>query len=206
MVKNNVIFFSSNNFNLTEKKILVPFLSIMTGLILGTIIYSFVDENIVSELSKLIANFNEAFINKEKTEVFSDIALSGLLYPVIMFIVGGSIFGSAVCPLITVMQSMGLGFATTFFYCFLGLKGVEYILLIFFPGKIFLFFSMILMTRICIEMSGGLINCDKSAVYDKIKIFSLKSAVVLFLCLISRIIDFLCMLMFSGLFDFSDLL
>lgn len=201
-MQNSFIISSAKLSDLKNNRLIFSFLSIASGLIFGVVSYIFSSSLIESELYKLFVDFHLLFSDKTNLEIFSGFALSGLAYFFLMFVVGGSIFGKLLCSFITFIKAVGISLVTTYLYCDYGLKGFEYALLVFFPGKIILLFAMLFMTKTCIESSVLLTNVSEMNSV-KIKNYCLKMIVVFIFLLISWMVDMLCIIIFSGLFSFS---
>lgn len=202
MKQNSLIIFSGNLFDFKDHRLLFSFLSIASGLVFGVVVYIVSSALIENELYNLFIDFNILFSGKTYLEIFSGFTLSGLIYFFSMFIVGGSIFGKLLCSIITFVKAMGISLVTSYLYCNFGLKGFEYALLVFFPGKVALLFAMLFMTKICFECSA-LLTSGNELNSVKIKNYCLKTIVVFIFLLVSWTVDLLCIVVFSGLFDFS---
>ena len=94
----------------------------------------------------------------------------------------------------------------TFLYSQYTLKGLEYCLLVFMSDKIILIFAMLFLTKSCYDFSKKLRKGFAQAEENKtaVRLFSLKAVISLFILMLSWTADFLCILVFSGLFDFKQ--
>ena len=179
--------------------------AIALGIVLGSILYS---AGKVAEDSTLIdyfISFAMDFSNKNKPEILSGIILSHIPYFIMMLIFGTSVIGTPAVVLLTCIKSMGLGLLTTYIYSAFSLKGIEYCLLVLFPGKFILIFAMILLTQSCLVNSESIRNSLKNkegrvVSYDK---FALRSLLILILIILSALTDFVTIISFSQLFDFN---
>ena len=194
-----VLSLKKNNI-LNNKYLMLSFISVFTGLILGVIAYAVSGNSELKDIVELFVKFNTDLSDKSKTELFCGTVLSGLPYYFVMFIVGGSIYGGLLCEIITSLKAMGITVVTSFLYANMGLKGLEYALLVFFPGKIILIFSLLFTTATSLEMSQCLINSDKGERAVLIKNYVIKYSVILLLFILSWSVDFICRITFSGLF------
>lgn len=183
-----------------NKNLILAFFSVLFGLILGIVAYIVSTNSEINKVFELFAVFNTDFSDKNNLEIFSGFVISGLPYVISMFIVGGSIFGKVLCLIFTSVKTMGLSIITSYLYCNAGLKGLEYALLVFFPGKTILIFSMLFLTVITMQMSQEIIYEDKKALSQKIKVYIFKFSVTFILFLLSWIIDLFCHNLFSDLF------
>lgn len=200
---NSITLSLKKPFLLKDKTLLFSFAALLIGLISGVISYYFTANETYNALLELFVSFNTVFSKKTIMEIFSGIVLSGLPYFTVMFILGGSIFGKLFCLPISAVKAMGIGTLTSYFYCTLGLKGLEYCLLVFFPGKCILLFGMLLLTKNCIEMSSEIIYNEKSSIAQKIKLYCIKGSLLFVIFIFSWFIDFLTVNIFSDLFAFN---
>lgn len=188
------------NIVINDKPLLVSFVFLLSGLLFGIIIFSFSREFVSLEIGSALLNFNKTFVKMSYPEIFGRITLNGLSYFIAMYILGGSIFGKYLCPLLSTVKIIGISLITSFLYSDFGLKGLEYALLILFPGKVLLIFAMLIMTKICIDYSRGVLCCDKVEFSAKLKKYCIKTSVVFIIFLLSWTVDFLCIVIFSDLF------
>ena len=190
-----------NILNKTDKSIFLSFIFIFSGLLSGVLIYMFINENVRPGILKLFLRFYTDFSNKTYIEIFSGIALFGIFYFIIMFISGSSFYGKTISALVTFVKSTGLTLLVSYLYCEFSLMGLEYVLLVFFPGKTVLISGMLLMTKNCIDMSDKLIKCNKTDFNDYKKRYLIKSILALFIIIFSCLVDLICIKIFSPLFN-----
>ena len=196
---NSTVFSFKSNVLFKNKNLLISFFSVLIGLLTGLAAYG-LTITVFPEVAAEFFTMSFDICSKTKTELFSAFILKGLPYCIIMFILGGSIFGK-LCTIITVVKTMGISLVASYLYCNLGLQGVVYALLVFFPGKIVLIFSLLLATKSGLEMSEYIINCDKTTIIKQIKSYSIAHIVILVISFFSWFIDFICFVVFSGLLE-----
>lgn len=204
--KNSLLISLSKNALLNDRGLLFSFLSILTGLIFGSVLTVFPDNGIKDEILSLFVSFNTEITDKSKIEIFSGIILSGLVYFGIMFFLGGNVFGKELSLIVTAIKASGITAVIAFLYSHYALKGLEYCLLVFLPGKIIFIFAMLFITKSCFDFSkklrhGASESADIKAVT---KLYSLKAVFSLLIFMLSWIIDFLTLIIFTGLFDFRQ--
>ena len=191
---------------LTENRGLVlAFTAIFSGLIFGAVITCFTENSLCNEIISLFLSFFTDFTDKSKMEAFSGIVLSGLTYFAALFISGSNIFGREILLIFTFIKAAGLTSIISALYCEYALRGFEYCILVFLPGKILMLFAMLFITKNCFDFSSKLrkgLQNEKEAVILK-KAFTIKALASLIIMMLSWIIDFLCLLIFSGLFSFK---
>lgn len=189
----------------TKKSAIISSIILVVGIISGTIIYFVTDESLINELWDYFISFSTDFSNKNKTEIISGLIMQNLIYYILMLLFATCFFGAPAVVVTSFLKASGLGMLTAYIYDNFALKGVEYGLLVIFPGKIILILAMILLTQNCCMTSLDIKNyiTNNSNKIVDLKKFALRSILILILILISCLIDFLTIVSFSSLFDFS---
>lgn len=195
---------SLKNLFIKDKALISAFFAALTGVLTGALIYGFKLNNTNNPLFDLFISFNTDFTGKSQAEIFSGIAISVLVYFLALFLSGTSFTGKYLCIFATFFKMLGIGAFISFLYVKYGLKGLEYVLLVFFPGKTILFFSSLFMTKNSFDMSNNVKNgiYEKGSSTDFIKTYYLRSMIILFVFLLSAVVDFVTIKVFSPLFDF----
>lgn len=184
-----------------DKTLFNSFIFLVFGLLSGVFVFVLSQQTVSIELNHLLSDFNKLSLSESHSEIFTRILLNGLSYFIIMYMLGGSIFGKYLCPVLSIIKMMGISLITSHLYCCYGLKGFEYALLVFFPGKFILLFAILYLTKICIDNSRGVLCCERNNFSAELKAYCIKSAAVFLIFLLSWIIDFLCSIIFSELFS-----
>lgn len=204
-MKINTSVFSLKGFSLNDKGLLAAFLSVLTGLISGSLVYVLVIHKNNNPIIDMFITFNTEFVEKSDIEVFLGIAISVLIYYIALFISGSSFLGRTICIVATIFKSAGISAMISYLYTVYGLIGLEYVLLVFFPGKLILIPAAVLMTKCSFDMSHTVksgLN-EKGSVPSIVKIYYLKSLIFLLIFIISATVDLFTLKIFSNLFDFS---
>ena len=205
MKVNAVINKPSLKLNNTNKSAVLSFLVIFIGVVSGAILYNFTDESLINELTALFIGNTTDLLNNNKPELFYGLIVDSLIYFALMLIFAMCVYGTPAVFIISFAKAMGLSFLTTDIYGSFGLEGIEYCLLILFPGKFVLIFAMILLTQNCFINSNNItksINSDNNRVVD-LKKYAIRTVVISGLIVVSAIIDFVTMISFSSLFEFG---
>ena len=189
----------------TKKSAIISATIIAIGLIVGSVIYLLCDNEITEALLDYLIGFTTDFSNKNKPEIFSGLVLQNLIYYIMMLFFGTSVIGTPAVFMISFIKTVGLSFLTTYIYDVFVLKGIEYCLLVIFPGKFFLIFAMVLLTQNCYCTSIDIMKCinGKDSRGVNFKKFTIRSLLILIILVVSATIDFLMIISFSSLFDFS---
>ena len=202
---NAVISKQTLNINSANKSAILSAIIIALGIIAGAVVFIFSQDNIVNTLVEYFISFAMDFSNKNKPEILSGIILSHIPYFLTMLILGTSVVGTPGVMILTAMKSMGIGMLTTYIYSAFSLKGIEYCLLVLFPGKFILIFAMILLTQSCYITSRSIKESIKTKENRGVHFekFALRSIFIAFLIILSAIVDFVTIISFSSLFDFT---
>ena len=190
----------------SDKTAIFSAIIIVIGIIVGVVLYFYSDSKILDSLCDYFFTFTSDFSNKNKPEILSGIIIVNIPYFFIMLFLGTSTIGGAISLLITAFKSIGISFLTTYIYHNFTLKGIEYCLLILFPGKFLLILAMLMLTKNSLETSMKIyrkihLNQDSEIRFDK---YILRSAVIFLIIILSAFIDFFTMTCFSALFDFTS--
>ena len=202
---NAVISKPSVKMDRANKSAIVSALAVSIGIVVGSIVYAISKGELTDTLLEYFISFSMDFTDKNKPEILSGIVLSNIPYFIAMVILGTSAVGTPVVLPLTFVKSMGLGLLTTYIYDAFALKGIEYCLLVLFPGKSVLIFAMILATQNSIITSNiirkklkykdnGVVSLNK---------FALRATFILIMIMLSGVIDFLTLLSFNSLFNFT---
>ena len=123
----------------------------------------------------------------------------------VMTILGTCAFGTPALICLSIVSSMGLSMLTAFIYDNFALKGIEYCLMVFLPGKFLFILALILLTQNCVVTSKSIIDSLNSKV-DRVvdfRKYSLRVLVIAVIIFLSAIVDFITLTGFSSLFDFG---
>ena len=189
----------------TKKSAIISCGVIVSGIIVGTIIYLLSKDDLASRLLDYFISFSMDFTHKNKSEILSGLIFENLIYFILMLIFGTSVIGTPAVFAVSFIKSAGLSLLTAYIYDSFALKGIEYCLLVLFPGKYFLIFAMLLLTQNCYYMSIGILKCVKNADGRGVnfKKFSARSILILAFLILSAVIDFITIISFSSLFNFG---
>ncbi|MBO7319002.1 MAG: stage II sporulation protein M, partial [Clostridia bacterium] len=128
----------------TNKSALVSSAVISFGIILGALLYVFANDSLTGDLFDYFISFSVDFSNKNKPEIISGLIMQNIIYFVLMLIFGTSVIGTPAVYFLSLLKTSGLGLLIAYIYDCYALKGIEYCLLVMFPGKFLLIFAMVL--------------------------------------------------------------
>lgn len=207
-MKINAVITAKRIKNPLESEHIYSFASAVTiavGLFAGCLIFFLCRDNIINELSEIFLSFNGDFCNKNKPEIFSGLVFSSAPYIILSVILGTCAVGAPFVILLTALKSAAIGLVTSYIYYAFSLQGVEYCLLVFFPGKIILVFAMLLLTGSCISTARGVLKSvvgEDTIKSTNLQNYFLRSALIALIFILSSTVDFLMIICFSSLFSF----
>ena len=180
-------------------------LIIISGIVIGAILYIFNLENLSGDMFEYFISFSMDFTHKSKPEIFSGLLIPDLIYVIVMVILGTCVFGTHSVAYISLINSMGLGMLITYIYDNFALKGIEYCLIVLLPGKFLLVLAMILLTQNSV-ITSRLIKDSAYGRGDRVvdlRKYIIRILVITVIIILSTLVDFLTVISFSSLFDFS---
>lgn len=180
------------------------FLVLSSALITGTILYVLSEEYLTEDMFRYFTGFYLDFSSKTTLEVFSGIILSHLPYVLLMIVFGTSSVGCYFVAAISFIKASGMGLISAYLYSSFGLKGIEYALLIFFPGKFLMIFSILFIMHSGINnalyvkgLTKGEYRAEKSS-----NLYAVKAVTAVLLFILSSLVDCFLAVSFSSLFVF----
>ncbi len=180
------------------------FIVIALALLSGTVLFVLSDKSLTEEISNSFFGFYSDFSSKSKAEIFTGILSAHIPYVILMIIFGKSSVGYTVIPVLSFTKIIGIGFLNTYLYSAFGLKGVEYSLLVFIPGKFLMLFSVIFLMQCCMENSLNMKNIVKgeSRTENISGFYGARITVAVIILTLSSLIDCILTVSFSSLFSF----
>ncbi len=193
------------NFKPQNTSVLLSFLPIALGLVAGSVIYVLCEEYLTGKLWDYFISFATEFSQKNGPEIFSGLIVSNLPYIILMFLFGTCAVGAPIVPMLSFIKSAGLSLTATYIYATYALEGIEYCLLVFFPGKVLLLFAMLLLTQSSFTTSREVNKAIKGIAETQVRLvtYILRSALICAVFILSSLVDFLMIISFSSLFSFS---
>lgn len=177
---------------------------ILGGIVSGALVYLTGKEYIIGEICDYFLNFTTDFSYRSKIEVLSGLLLTHIPYVIICVTLGVCIIGTYLIYFFSFIKAAGISIILAHIYCTYKLKGVEYALLVFLPGKFMMIFAMLSLMYISVNCSIKLNKKIKGDNTEKLYFSGYygRSAVTFMLFVVSSLIDFICVSCFSPLFDF----
>lgn len=196
---------SANQLRVKLPSVFITFVPIALGLVFGSVIFNLSTDSIFDSLKNYFLSFTTNFSNKSTSETISGMLLTYVPYFVMMLIFGMCATGAAPVFILSFIKSAGIAMTATYIYSEYALKGVEYCLLVFYPGKILSLLGMLMLTHSCYFMSTSINKLikGKSDTDVEIEKYLLRSLLIGLIFILSSIVDFLMVKCFSSLFSFS---
>ncbi len=211
-MKFSAVIIPKNGLKKTEKgssrgdyKLLLSFLSVFLGLLLGALIYVILSEKLKGSIWNLFKSFFSDFSNKTNPEIISGLVLSEIPYLVVMFILGLSAIGYPIVLVISTIKCMAPTLLFSYLYSAFGLKGAEYVFLVLALGKIIMLLGVIMVTHSSFSMSYAIkdiLNENRKEYKTELKKYLLRSGVITLIFLMSCLLTFSTVKGFSSLFSF----
>lgn len=188
-----------------DKTLLLCFAVIASGLVSGTFIYLFAKEALNAEILDAFLSYFTSFSHKTKIEIFSGMLIANLPYILLVIVLGTSAYGSVFIAIFSFIKIAGLGILSAYFYSEFALKGVEYSLLVFFPGKFMLILSVLFMMHYSINNSIHISRLIKGEykTENSSSLYSVKTATAVMMFILSSLFDCFMAVSFSSLFSFG---
>ncbi len=187
-----------------DKFLLLSFTVVALALVAGTVLYVFTEDYLTGEIWDTFTKFFVDFTSKTKIEVFSGMILAHLPYIMLMIIFGTSSVGYGFIVGLSFVKATGLGVLSAYLYSSFGLKGIEYALLVFFPGKFVLILSMLFLMHFCLNNSLYVCKLTKGEcrAENNSTIYAVKVITAILLLVLSSLVDGFLAVSFSSLFSF----
>ncbi len=181
------------------------FAVIFISISFGVIIYILSDSTSIDLLVDHFVRFAENTKRSSKIDLLINLLSNNIPYIFLMLVLGTSIIGSPLILIISLVKCMGISFLNSMIITHFGLKGVEYILLVQLPGKFIYLFSVLLIMNVCTESS---LKIKQASLGDQkeslqLKKYFIKILTVAAFFVLSSLIDFIGISVFSSLFNFE---
>ena len=185
----------------TDKSVVLAFLSVAVGIVAGGVLFTLNQELCANEISGVFARFTESFSTRSDADVMLTMLFTRLIYFAVILVSGTSIAGTGIALIYTVINFSSLSMIASYLYSAHNLQGLEYCLLVFYPGKILYILSSLLVLKNALEYCDTLTHKPIDAINSK-KRYIGTGAVIFAIYTSGIIIDFILIKMFSSLFSF----
>lgn len=202
-MKINAIYLSNRKKSSMNIELLVVCSVTIFAIVTGSLVSFYSD--VGDEIKNILLNHITESLNKNVINIFMMYFSQNAIYLIITFIFGSSLYGKIPTLFLAFSKISGISSIVSILIRAYALKGLEYCLLVFFPGKIFFIFTIILSSVNSLkaaEMINRVNKKDVSAEFNSnlyIKQFAV-SGIILFA---SALTDTLTLKLFLPLFDFN---
>lgn len=202
-MKVNAVYFRNKSSLNLNKEIIITVSLVIIAIITGTVVSYLSDTG--DEINKLLLTHISACKNSSLIKIFSAIAAENIMFLVVCFVSGSSFYGKMPIYILCFFKVTGISAVSgTLIKAYL-LKGLEYCLLIFMPGKILLIFAIVYTSVNCLKSSDWINKTRLNTVSEE---FSSQTYIkqILFsgtFLITSAFLDSFMLKMFLPLFDFT---
>lgn len=193
-----IITVKNNTF--INRGLLLTLSSLLTGILFGIVVYIFNENDLKHKINDILSAHYHEFTDSTTIKAFITFSTSGILFFIIMLIGGSGIFGRISTTVLIIYKTAGLSAFITHMYSSYGIDGLKYILLVFFPGKVILMFSLIYIADSCYKITEYLNNNSKLSFHNlktSKKIYCFNFLLALAVIATSWLIDSICTNLFS---------
>lgn len=164
---------------LTDKTLIAIAGVMLTSIICGALAYKTQSEFFKTSIFDLFAAFSTDISGKTFFEAFSGFFAVDLSVLFVMTILGTCAFGRIPILITTIFRTIGVGMLGAYLFDCFGFDGIKYFLIITLPGKILIFFALLLSVQNCFQTSRKmrLLVLGKTTETVDLKIYMLRNAV-----------------------------
>ena len=182
-------------------------LFLLSGMTFGTFCVGLAGESTIESLDFLFASNFKVRSQQSLFEIFSTSLTSSFVFVAVMILLGLSAWGILAIPAVLFFRGFGLGLTAGFLYANYGIKGFLYHLIVLLPGVILSSVAILMHARESLIFSARILsrilprgNIDR--LWERAKLFFLRTGYVLIILAASSLIDMLFTMLFSGYFNF----
>ena len=177
------------------------------GMIYGVLLIRSQSNSLANTIAIITKEYAVQLQNGSIWQSFSGSFMSTFIFLVMPYLLGYSAISQGLIVMIPWCKGLGLGFFMSNLYTSYGLSGIGFCALIVMPSTLIAVFGIIVSSREALKLSNlfflSFASKRHSAVsLVTIKLYNLKLLVLMLIGLIGSIIHVICVLLFSGIFDF----
>ena len=189
-------------FNLVNRSLFFIAGIMLLSILSGALIYKLKSEVIKASVFEMFVAFSTDVTGKSFFEAFSGFFAVDLSVLVILSLLGTSAFGRFPILIAAAFRTFGIGALGAYLFDSFGSAGLKYFLIIILPGKIFMFFALLLSVQNCFQTSRkvNLYTLERSTEKIDYKIYAARNAVALVVFALSSVIDAVLLKFLSGYF------
>lgn len=177
--------------NFSDRTLLLIFSVMLFSIIGGAVSYRIKSALFKTAIFDSFVAFSTDLSGKSFFEAFSGFFAVDLSALIVFSILGTSVFGELPILIATVFRTIGIGALGAYLFDSFALEGFKYFLIIILPGKILMFFALLLTVQNCFQMSRKIrINSTgKSNEFPDLKIYLIRNSVAMVIFALSAVTD-----------------
>ncbi len=192
----------SKRLKMYEYNSIKAFMLSVAAVISGVAVYTAFTELLNEKINDVFMEHLDYVENTLKSDILYGLIFNCVIYVILLLMFSTSVIGTPYIYAITFIKILGIAVTASHLYFNYGIKGIEYSIIVFMPGKIFL----IMATLILIDYSTYISNRirAKENTFDSldVKKLSVWLIVLLLIMALSVAVDFFTTSFFSDLFNF----
>lgn len=184
------------------------FLMFFIGLILGAAYSKTADSELLNRLDFLFTTNLQSRMELSSFEIFTSCFGADFLFVLAVFLMGLSVWGSAILPFVTAFKGFSVGLSSAFIFSLYRASGIGFYILVVLPGTVMFLLSLIYYSKESFSLSLRYIRLSvfgsvrEPYLSRYIKSFLIKSLITLLFCAASALLDMFLWILFAGMFDF----
>lgn len=178
------------------------------GMLYGVLLLKLGSGSLSEAISLITAGYRSKLQSLTVVESFFSAFSSAFAFVLIPYLLGYSAVFQPLILLLPWFKGLGLGFFMANIYLSYGFSGMGFCALFVIPQTVIVIFCMIVACREALKLSNMFFfsfagKSRECVTLNSVRLYNIKFAVLSGMCLLAAIVDVLCSLIFSGLFDFT---
>ena len=192
----------SDKFDMFDRTLLAIFGAMFISVIAGAIVYKIKSSSFSPAVFDMFVAFSTDITGKSFFEAFSGFFAADLSILVIITIFGVSAFGRVPILATAVFRVFGVGALGAYLFDKFGFAGLKYFLIVIIPGRLFMFFALLLSVQNCFQTcckTRRILNGNSTESIN-FKFYLLRNAVAAIIFVVAALTDTLLLRFVSGHF------
>lgn len=188
----------------TEKSLFLIFAVMLLSVLLGSLAYTLNRNAFGGEIWNCFVSLLTNANGKSFIEIFSGFYIIDLFVLLLLTVFGTASFGAFPTVITVIFRTSGIGTIGAYLFSNYSFDGLKYYLLLILPGKVILFFGLLLAAQNSLRTSKKtkqIIDGKTGETIDR-KLFFLRNAVCGAIFALSALVDTFLMYFLSGKFNF----
>ena len=181
--------------------------SLLIGMLIGALAARGAEYETLERLDFLFSSNFMARRTQSRFCTFTASLASSFLFVLVCFLMGLSLWGAFLVPLVPLFRGYGMGFSAGYLYAFYGFRGVSFYFLVLLPGFFLSALAIIICARESIRFSSVLVASGRSEakqgkLLGSLRLYFMRTGMILIVLFASAVVDVLLTACFSGLIEF----